>query len=44
MAAYDGYAYRARECYAEHLSFERYWPVVRTALDNAMSRAGSTPA
>jgi glycosyltransferase involved in cell wall biosynthesis len=44
MAAYDGYAHRARECYAEHLSFERYWPVVRTALDNAMSRAGSTPA
>jgi glycosyltransferase involved in cell wall biosynthesis len=38
---YDEYAQRARECFAEHLSFERYWPVVRAALGEAMNRAGS---
>jgi glycosyltransferase involved in cell wall biosynthesis len=29
---YDHYAERARDCFVEHLSFERCWPVVRAAL------------
>lgn len=38
MADYDRYAARARECHAEHLSFERHWHVVRRALADVMDR------
>lgn len=41
---YEHYATRARECFADHLSFERYWPVVRAALGDAMNHAGLAPA
>jgi hypothetical protein len=41
--SYDQYAQRARDCFAEHLSFERHWPVVRAALEQVMNRSGSAP-
>jgi glycosyltransferase involved in cell wall biosynthesis len=43
MADYARYAERARECYAEHLAFESYWPGVRAALADVMNHAGSAP-
>jgi glycosyltransferase involved in cell wall biosynthesis len=42
MADYDRYAQRARECHAEHLSFDRYWPVVRAALAKVMEHSVPT--
>jgi glycosyltransferase involved in cell wall biosynthesis len=44
MADYDRYAQRARECHAEHMSFERYWPVVRAALADVMDHDRAAPA
>jgi glycosyltransferase involved in cell wall biosynthesis len=41
MANYDRYAERARACHAEHMSFERYWPVVRSKLADVI---GAAPA
>jgi hypothetical protein len=44
MADYSRYAQRARECHAEHLSFERYWPVVRAALADVIDPDRFAPA
>jgi hypothetical protein len=40
---YDHYAQRARECFAEHLSFERHWPVVRAALADVIDHGRVAP-